>query len=197
VIRSGNYRVDVNGGVLIPIGKAATYAETPFSTPNKEATPYDMRPGSGSFGVTGAVAADVQNEVGSIGAQFKMRSYIDENSRGFTLGDRYEGNVWVAYVLNEHLSLSAGARWEKWGNIDGADRDLALTSMRDPMHDPVFLGGIRTSMPLGVNWIMPAGSPLAGHRVQLESIYTLHHDYDGPQIGMDWGLNLGYTVAFQ
>ena len=118
LLRQGPYRLDVNAGVLIPIGKSATYAVSAFSMPGTEVTPYDMRPGAGSFGIVGGLSMDAQNEVGSIGAQFKVRTYLDENSRGFTLGDRYEANGWAAYKFNESFSVSAGARWEKWGNID-------------------------------------------------------------------------------
>jgi hypothetical protein len=196
VIRSGPYRLDVNAGAIIPLGKSTTYAVSPYSQPAEEATPYDMRPGAGSFGIYGSVSADAQNEFGSVGAQFKMRTYVNENSRDFTLGDRYEANGWAAYVLNEHFSISAGVRWEKWARIDGSDPFLGSVPMRDPMNDGLFLGGIRASMPLGLNFVGPMGSVIAGHRVSFETVYALHHDYEGPQIGLDWGLILGYSVPF-
>ncbi len=43
-------------------------------------------------------------------------------------------------------------------------------------------------MPLGINLLMPSG-PLAGHLISMETIYALHHDYEGPQLGLDWGIN--------
>lgn len=195
VLQTGPYRMDVNAGAIVPVGKSATRAVTPFSSPGVEVTPYDMRPGSGSFGLFGSMSADVQNEVGSLGAQFKFRTYLDQNSRMFKLGDRYEANGWAAYKINESFSVSAGARWEKWANIDGADMELAAIAMRDPMNDAVFLGGLRASMPLGINFVFPEDSPrVAGHRLSFETVYALHHDYEGPQIGFDWGLNVAYTV---
>ena len=194
VIRQGSYRVDVTGGAVIPIGKSATYAVSPYSTPDEEPTPYDMRPGAGSFGIFGGASFDVQNEVGSVGGQFKARTYVNENSRGFTLGDRYEASGWASYNVNDDIGISAGVRWEKWGNIDGADAFLSTVAMRDPMNAGVFLSGLRASMPLGINIMMPAGSMLAGHRFAFEVIYALHHDYDGPQLGLDWGMNIGYFV---
>jgi hypothetical protein len=138
----------------------------------------------------------VQNEVGSVGGQFKLRTYLNENSRNFTLGDRYEANGWAAYKVNDNFSVSAGVRWEKWSRIDGSDTDLAAIRMRDPHNDGVFLGGLRAGMPLGINFLMPAGSTLEGHRLSLETLYILHHDYEGPQLGLDWGLNVGYAVPF-
>jgi hypothetical protein len=73
---------------------------------------------------------------------------------------------------------------------------LQTILMRDPMNDGIFMGGIRASMPLGLNIILPEGSRVAGHRLSFETLYALHHDYDGPQIGLDWGLDIGYTVPF-
>ena len=196
LIRQGPYRFDVNAGALIPIGKSATYAESAFSVGAKEATPYDMRPGAGSFGILGGVSMDAQNEVGSVGAQIKFRTYLNENPRGFTVGDRYEANGWATYKLNESFSVSAGARWEKWGNIDGDDRDLVAISTRDPHTSGVLLSGLRASLPLGINFVMPEGTRLAGHRLAFETVYALHHDYDGPQLGFDWGINVGWSAPF-
>lgn len=196
ILRQGPYRMDVMAGAVIPIGKSRTYAESPYSTPDEEPTPYDMRPGAGSFGIFGGASFDAQNEFGSVGAQFRMRTFLDENSRGFTLGDRYQADGWAAYNISNSLAIRAGARWEKWGNIDGADDYLAMIRMRDPMNDAVFLSGLRASMPVGLTLVMPASTRLAGHRLDFETVYALHHDYDGPQLGLDWGLNVGYTVPF-
>lgn len=195
VLRRGPYRLDANVGVSIPVGEIATTAVTPYSMPAEEVQPYDMRAGTGSFGVSGSLNFDMQNEVASVGAQFKVLTYVNENSRGYTVGDHYQANGWAAYNFNPYVGVSAGARWEKWGNIDGGDTFLNGISMRDPMNDPLFLGGIRASMPLGINFILPSG-PLAGHRLAFESVYALHHDYQGPQIGLDWGINIGYTAPF-
>jgi len=144
----------------------------------------------------GRVRAVKRHEFGSGWAQFKIRTYLYDNSRVFTLGDRYEANGWAAYKFNESFSVSAGARWEKWGNIDGDDRGLAAISTRDPHTSGVFLSGLRASLPLGINFLMPEGSRLAGHRISFETVYALHHDYVGPQLGLDWGISLGWVAAF-
>jgi len=30
----------------------------------------------------------------------------------------------------------------------------------------------------------------------VEAVYAIHHDYEGPQLGLDWGLNLGWSASF-
>ena len=194
VYRQGPYRMNMSFGAVLPIGKARTYADTPFGA--AQALPYDQRPGGGAFAVTPGITGQVQNEVASLGAQFKAKIHVGEGSAAFTPGDRYQADGWAAYRINSALSLSAGVRWQIWGRIEGADPQLVPT--QDPGNDNVtgMAGGQRADMPIGVNLLMPEGSVLAGHRLSVEAIYAMHHDYEGVRLGLDWGLNFGYTVPF-
>jgi len=193
VYNAGPYRANVSLGAVVPIGKSRTYADTPFD--EDDATPYDMRPGGGTFGLTPGASFLAQNEVGSIGAQFRARINLIEGVTDWTPGDRYESNGWAAYKFNDALSLSWGIRWAMWGRIEGADPQLDPT--RDPGNDPVtgMAGGQRADMTIGVNFVMPDASPLAGHRFSVESIYAMHHDYEGVRLGLDWGINVGWTAG--
>ncbi len=51
-------------------------------------------------------------------------------------------------------------------------------------------------LPVGVSFVMPEASIIGGHELSLEAVYSMHHDYEGPQLGLDWGLNLGYRIDF-
>lgn len=191
----GPYRMILQGGAIIPTGKAATYADTTRAKTGTEvALPYDMRPGSGTFAAIGGVTGTVQNEVGSLGVQFRIRADFGFNDFDYRLGQQYEANGWAAYKINSVFSVSGGVRWENFRPIEG--RDTRLYTFGDPQNWASQLSGQRAHMPLGVNMLMPAGSPLAGHRFAAEMVYTLHHNYDAPQMGMDWGFNLGYFVSF-
>jgi hypothetical protein len=194
VYRGGPYRMNVSIGGVIPIGKSRTYAMTPFSGTGEEALPYDMRPGGGTFALLPCISGQVQNEYGSLGAQFTGRINMGTGPTDYTLGDRYEANGWAAYRFNDVVSVSAGIRWAIWGNIEGADPQLDAT--QDPGSDPVFLAGQEANMPVGLNFVIPGDGPLAGHQLFAEAVYALHHDYEGPQLGLDWGLNLGWKMGF-
>ena len=162
------------------------------------AQPYDMRPGGGTFGAILGITTSVQNEVGSVGAQFRMRSNFGSNSAGasggYKLGNRYEANGWAAYNINRSFSLSGGVRWEDWGHIEGRDDRLSQTG--DPQNMAPLLSGQRAMMPLGLNFMMPAEGRFSGHRLSVEAVYSLHHDYEGPQLGLDWGMNFGWSMGF-
>ena len=112
---------------------------------------------------------------------------------GYRLGNRFKANFWAAYNLNENLSVSAGARFENWGNLVGAD--TGLDPAGDPHNAGNFLAGQRAMLPIGVNFVMPEGSQFAGHRLSLEAVYTLHHNYESPQLGYDWGLHFGWSMG--
>jgi hypothetical protein len=194
VVRQGPYRLNFSAGALLPVGQARTYADTPFGT--DQALPYDQRPGGGAFAVIPGITGQVQNEVASLGAQFKARVYVGEGKLDFTPGDRYQADGWAAYAFNSVLSVSAGLRWATWGRLEGADPQLSPT--QDPGSDPVtgMAGGQRADMPVGVNVLLPEGSVLAGHRLFAEAVYALHHDYVGVRLGLDWGFNFGWSVGF-
>jgi len=190
----GAYRLHIMGGAVLPVGTMTTYADTTMAqTGVVVAQPFDMRPSSGSFAATLGITGVAQNEFASLGAQFRLRSYLNESSAGTTLGDTFEANGWAAYNINSSFSVSGGARWESWDNVEGVDP--RLNPAGDPMNLGALLAGQRVTLPLGLNFLMPAGSRFDGHRLSLEAVYILHHDYEGPQLGLDWGLNFGWSVA--
>jgi len=50
-------------------------------------------------------------------------------------------------------------------------------------------------MSLGVNFSLPSDSKFGGYMLTIKSVCALHHDYQAPQMGMDRGLNFGWTMA--
>jgi hypothetical protein len=193
-VNSGPYRAHFNIGALIPTGSDNVVGETPFSTPNTEALPYGMRPGGGTFAFLPGVTASIQNEFASVGFQLNSTLPLGTNSQSFSVGNRFEGSGWASYLLNDQFAVSARIHWQNWGGIQGADPDL--DPARDPGNDAFFLEGERVDLPFGINFVMPEDSPLAGHRISLEAIFPIHHEYTGAQLGMDWGVTAGWTVVF-
>jgi hypothetical protein len=155
--------------------------------------PYDMRPGGGTFALLPGITGIMQSKVGSIGGQFKARLNVGTGPADFTLGDRYEANGWAAYRINDIFSVSWGVRWQTWGDIEGADPLLAALPT-DP-GSQTLLAGQRTDMPVGVNFVIPGNSTFASHSLLFEAIYTVHQDYESPQLGTDWGISVGWKMG--
>jgi hypothetical protein len=196
VYDSGAYRMHVQGGAVIPVMPAnTTYGQITPTTSGP--LPYDMRTGGGSYAVVGGISGSVQNEVGILGAQFRGQVYVLGNNAGgdgYTPGDRYEANGWAGYNVTDYLAVLAGIRWQTWDHIEGAD--ARLDPGGDPHNQGAMLAGERLILPIGVNLIMPENANIiGGHILSLEAMYPIHHNYDGPQLGLDWGINLGYTIT--
>jgi hypothetical protein len=194
VFDEGTYEAHLELGALIPIGASDVTAETPFSSPSEEALPYDMRPGAGTFALMPGFTAQAQNEFGTVGAQLKGVVHIGTNSDDYSLGDRFDGTAWASYRANDYFSFSGRFHYQVWRGITGADP--RLDPLRDPGNDSYFLQGERVDLPLGVNFYLPEGSRFEGHRLALEWIFPVHQEYDGPQLGTDWGFTVGWLVEF-
>ena len=65
----------------------------------------------------------------------------------------------------------------------------------DPGDLALAFAAERVNLPLGVNLRMPQG-PLAGHRIGLKTVWTVHKDMDGPNIASDWGFAMGWQKEF-
>jgi len=188
---AGPYKAHIQLGGRAPTGAEGAQTATPFGVRH---SPYDQRVGGGTFAVLPGLTVQAQNEAGSVGAQMKADLSLGTNDLGFAPGDRFEATGWGAYRINEFFSASARVRWQHWGGVSGADP--SLDPLQDPGNDGYFLEGERVDLPVGINFYLPEGSRFAGHRLAVEAIFPISHDYQGPQFGADWGVNVGWQVVF-
>lgn len=196
-------RAHVQLGALVPTGQDNPTAPTPFTGTDEGALPYDMRPGAGVFGVLPGMTAQIQNEMASVGAQVRGTVYFGENDLEYRPGNRFEGTLWAGYRLNSFFSVSARARFQTWSRIQGGDPNLLIFNPSDddpPFYDPgndgFNLGGSQLEIPVGLNLYMPSGTRFEGHRLAIEYMYPAHRSYDGPQLGLDRSVVVGYQVVF-
>ena len=188
------YRAHIQMGARIPTGQIEIFAETPFSSPNVQGMPYDMRPGAGTYALLPGMTVQTQNEVATVGGQITGMIPVGTNDRDYSLGNSFKASGWAAFMLTEYMSVSARIQWQNWGGIEGGDPDLDPD--QDPGNDGFFLEGERVDLPVGVNFYLPEGSRFAGHRLSIEAIFPISHEYAGPQFGLDWGLVIGWQVVF-
>ena len=190
----GAYKAHIQMGTRVPTGSTAIFAETPFSTPGIEGMPYDMRPGAGTFALLPGLTVQTQNEVASVGGQINGMIPVGTNDRSYSLGNSFDASGWAAYMISEYISFSARIKWQNWGGIEGGDPNLDPD--RDPGNDGFFLEGERIDLSTGMNFYLPEGSRFAGHRLSIEAIFPISHEYEGPQFGLDWGVVIGWQVVF-
>jgi hypothetical protein len=189
VYHQGAYRAHLHTGVIIPTG--AVDARGDFGPASDVQLPYDMQIGSGSWAVVPGATAQVMNNMGSVGVQIRGVFPVADNSRGWRPGARIEGALWAGYRFNDFVSVSGGFRAMQQGAIKGFD--IELETLRDPGDLALSTKTKKVEMPLGMNLRIPGGA-LAGQRLSIEAVWTVHEETDGPLLKDDWALNLGWSA---
>ena len=188
VYADGPYRGHLQIGVIAPIPPSFK-KRSDFPGAPKSYLPYDMQIGSGSWSVVPGIGGQVMNEVGSVGAQVRGVISVKDNSRGWRPGDRIEALIWVAHRFNDVVAASAGVRAAASNDIQGTDRELE--TLRLPGDLALTYGGNRVDLPVGFNFHVMKG-PLAGQRIGVEGVWTVHEKVHGPKLASDWGITIGW-----
>ncbi len=188
----GSMKVHVNGGVSIPVGPINTDDETPFSGTGSAILPYPQQLGSGTVDLIPGFTFNTQNEKASLGIQGEAVIRLGENGRGWTLGDVYQGTLWGGYGISDWASVSLGAQYSSWGNVEGFDE--AVDPNESPAHNTLTQAGWRVDLPLGLNLLLPEGR-FGGHRVGLEILVPLHQNLEGPQLMHNWTIVVGWQTS--
>jgi len=169
------------------------FAETPFSTPGLQALPYDMQIGAGTPAFIPGMTVQSQNEHGTVGAQVQGTFFFGTNTQDYRLGNRYMLTGWAAAPVSDYISFSARFEWLKWDRIDGARP--GLSAAMDPGNDAFFLTGQYVTIPVGMSFYLPKGSRFAGQRLSVEGVFPVWQKYEGPQLALNWGVNVGWRMS--
>ncbi len=192
VFESETVRGHLNLGVDVPTGSIDE--EGVDLTGATTVLPFDTQLGAGSLAFRPGFTARVQNEHATVGTKVEGVFYVDDNDRGYRWGNGVRGSVWMGYMLNSVFSLSAGADYARFADIEGAD--FELDRLGDPGQDPIFSAGSRVDLPVGMNLLMPAGSPIAGTVLRAEWVFPVHQDYDRPQLRADTRFRISLSRVF-
>lgn len=189
--REENHRVHLNAGVSVPTGSIDETDATPAGP--DQLLPYPMQLGSGTWDLLPGITWMGQTRSWSYGAQALATIRIDDNDNGYTLGDRYDLNVWGAYQWAGWLSSSVRLQGSHWDNIQG--NDPQLNPLMVPTADPSRRRGQRIDLGVGLNFYVDQGA-LEGNRFAVEFLFPVHQDLTGPQLEIDWTLIAGWQLSF-
>ncbi len=190
-ILRNHHRLVVSARVDLPTGSVTERGDTPAGADQK--LPYPMQLGTGSvtlrpglayLGDGGSLAWAVQGEVDL---------HTGRNSEGYTLGDSRSIELWGSWGATDWLAPYATAAGRQWSDIDGADSDL--NRMMVPTANPDLRGGSRVDLTLGIQASAPRG-PLEAHHLAVQLSRPLYQSLDGPQLEVDWALQVTWSVTF-
>ncbi len=134
-----------------------------------------------------------ENEFGTVGLRAQARFPIGENDRGWTRGNAYDAQIWMAYRFTDWVSGSARISYLKSGDLEGADESIDVFS--SPLGHPDLQSGTRVEIPIGLNLLFREGA-LEGQRLGIELIIPLHQDLNGPQLIPSSGVAVAWGVTF-
>lgn len=193
IFHRGTHGVHINAGLSLPTGAIDEKDDTPAG-PNQQ-LPYPMQLGSGTVDLLPGLTYTGRRGLWSWGAQATGTVRLGENSRDYSLGNRFDTTTWGAVRLADWVSTSLRLRWQAWGDIKGADP--ALNPAVVPTADPDLRSGNRIDGLVGLNFAPQAprgrmGRLLRGHRLMVELGLPLYQNLPGPQLEMDFSLMLGW-----
>jgi len=201
VLDQAGFRFHLHAGVSIPVGLTdfddfALDPEDPFGDPVEVILPYPQQLGSGTFDLLPGFTGSLQNEKATLGFQWKGTVRLGDNDRGWALGDRYVTTIWGAYKASEWASVSVGAKYMTWGDIEGFDTAFD-TNTSLAYYNPAYeIGqtGRRVDIPLDFSFIVPQG-PFSGYRLTVEYLMPVHQDLDYLQFRHGRTLTVGLQRA--
>lgn len=187
----GNTRSHLNLMMSAPTG---SITETGFVPPAGRTVrlPYAMQLGSGTWDFMPGITYLGQCNDLSWGAQVIGTLRLGENPEDYSLGNAITGTAWSAYKITGSISTSFRVAASSRGDIDGRD---ALIGGPVPTTRPDLRGGESVDLYGGFNYLFQGG-PLAGNRLAIEAGAPVYQDLDGPQLGTDWTITVGWQKAW-
>ena len=187
LFEKGNQRSHLNLTMSAPTG---SITETDLVPPagGIRRLPYPMQLGSGTWDFKPGLTYLGQCDNLSWGAQIMGTVRLGENDENYSLGDAITGTAWGAYRLTDGLSASLRVEASSWGDIEGRD---ALIGGPVPTARPDLRGGDSVDLFGGFNYLFPNG-----HRLAVEAGAPVYQDLDGPQLGTDWTITVGWQKSW-
>jgi hypothetical protein len=156
---------------------------------------YGMQPGSGTWDYLPSLTYAGQSGPWSWGGQVSgvLRGH-GPNDSGYTLGDIFQGTVWLGHDLTSMLSASVRGIYTTQGDIDGQfDPPQPLSG---PMDSPASYGGDFWDIAAGLSVVMP-GRAAQGDRITVEWVQPITDHVNGYQLERDGSLSLTFSLNFE
>lgn len=194
-INKSGHRLMLNTGVSFPTGSIHV-RDHERDEPGRplQKLEYPMQLGSGTLDLMPGLTYLGESGRWAWGAQTIETVRLGRNSSGYRFGNQYEGSAWVAYGVADWLAPFVRVQARVWENITG--RDSAYGAVPKSAEASAKLqAGERVNVLFGVNLYAPKGF-LKGHRVTVEGGLPIYEHLTGPQLGLGWTINVGWTYAF-
>ena len=190
---SNGRRIHLNLGLSLPSGSTREAMTNPFSGGALERLPYLMQLGSGTLALEPGVTYNQNWKNFYWGAQMSGILQAGTNSEGYKRGNEYNLIGWLGTRMTPFWGASLRLSWLQ--SFDPSGEDGLLNPALSPLADTMAMGGRRLDVFLGTD-VYTIGGFFRGMRLSIEAGLPVYQDLAGPQLGLDWTLNLGLQYAF-
>lgn len=195
VFNNGTHRIHLNLGLSLPTGsiKESGVVLAPNGMTPRLRLPYAMQLGTGTYDFHPGVTYTGHQDDWSWGAQYSAEIRLeDENSQGYSWGDKHGVTAWGGYRWAEWLSSSVRLTASTQDKIDGIDPNIVAPVQTA---DPDNFGGEIVEAGLGFTLTGVEGWS-KDHSLGIEFTAPLYQDLNGPQMERDYALTLGWKTSF-
>jgi len=149
---TASHRIIGSLGVDLPTGSIKTTGTTMLG--DNQRLPYNMQPGSGSFGIAPDITWIKSSTTFSYGANAGASVKLNNNSLGYRVGNTYHVTAWAAHRLASFVSFSLRAEFVQMDKISGSDvtMDAPYYQVSDPTTVTANYGGKWASGYAGLNF---------------------------------------------
>ena len=187
----------LNFGLSIPTGSLNERGVTPMSRMNNPdgdiRLGYNMQLGSGTWDVQAGTTYLKQYQSSSFGAQASYLYRLNENSEGYTLGNKFNATFWTAYAFSKTVSGSLRLDFQNIERLDGKDKTFMSPYMA-PVFDNANSGRKQLDLLLGVNFGIFEGV-LNGLRLEIEAGLPVYQKVTGIQMKNTFAFTAGIQYA--
>ncbi len=194
-IKKGGHRLLLDAGMSFPTGSIDVQDHRLGDPANpKQKLEYPMQLGSGTFDLRPGLTYLGDSDKWAWGAQALATIRLGKNSSDYAFGNKYRATGWVAYGLTDWLAPYAPLEGTAWGNVTGSDPAYGAVPTSAEA-SPNLQAGERVNMVLGTTIYAPRGF-LKGNRITIEGGLPIHERLTGPQLGLGYMINVGWTYGF-
>ena len=191
ILNENRQSLQLNVGTSIPTGSIVKSDDTPMMTNAPLA--YPMQIGSGTWDPFFAVVYLGQTNSFSWGFQPSYQVRIGENSKDYTLGNRFNIVGWGAVKASDYFSFSTSVGYYGIGSINGMNSELNPNMM--PLFNTENSGKSQINIGIGSNFYMPSGS-MKNFRAAVEIVLPMYQNVNGIQMKNEIMGTLGFQYSF-
>ena len=189
-LNKGSNRLVASLGLNLPTGAIRAKGKTMLG--DNAQMPYDMQPGTGSFGLAPDLTYIHQFDLLALGADLGADIKLNKNTIGYKLGNVYHITAWANYKFLSFVSGSVRGEGILTGNITGSDPELADPYF--PTSDPTTVtenyGGKVVNLYAGLNFHVKQ-PVLKNFTLLVEYGMPVYQNLNGIQMASKFNLSLG------